>query len=177
MKKRMIKFLLLFFILITGCSADFHTKRIAMHHLKNNTSITLIKGFVNLSYTENRGMIFGILNKNGEGSKRHYFLTGLMLVTITCILRVVWLLRKLSFIYHLPFFILLAGAFGNLIDRVRFGHVIDFIHIHWKDVIDWPYLFNVADVLILFGEMLLIILIIFRKNVFETAIFKQWRVS
>src|SRR5690606_3926367 len=46
--------------------------------------------------------------------------------------------------------LILAGAVGNLIDRVRFGYVVDFLDFHWKEVYHWPA-FNVADSSIVVG--------------------------
>ena len=68
---------------------------------------------------------------------------------------------------------ILSGAFGNLIDRIRLGYVIDFIHIHWKDAVEWPFLFNVADVLIVIGEILLLGLFIFKRDVLRSVLFRS----
>ena len=92
---------------------------------------------------------------------------------ILFIFYIVWHLRKLSFFYHLPFFIILSGAFGNLIDRIRFGHVIDFIHVHWRNTIDWPFVFNIADVLICTGEILLLVLIIVKRDTYKKVLRPQ----
>lgn len=53
--------------------------------------------------------------------------------------------------------LVLAGAIGNLIDRLRFGFVIDFLDFHWKEVYHWPA-FNVADSCIVVGVCVLFIL-------------------
>lgn len=51
---------------------------------------------------------------------------------------------------------MISGALGNLIDRIRYGYVIDFIHVHIRDVFSWP-VFNVADILIVAGIGLLLL--------------------
>ena len=52
--------------------------------------------------------------------------------------------------------LILGGAIGNLIDRLRFGFVIDFLDFHWKEVYHWPA-FNVADSAIVVGVSILLI--------------------
>ena len=52
--------------------------------------------------------------------------------------------------------LVISGALGNLIDRMRYGYVVDFIHWHWKDSFDYPT-FNVADITITIGVVLLLI--------------------
>ena len=158
MKKHSAKFILLFMILVTGCAADYFTKQWAVNTLKDSKTISLVNGFVEISYTENRGMVFGVLNSR-ETLLKHYLLTGLSLISIFVVLCIIWQIREFSFFYHLPFFIILSGALGNLMDRIRVGHVVDFIHIHFRNIIDWPFLFNVADILICIGGILLFVLI------------------
>lgn len=172
MRNRILKFIILLAILFTGCNADLYTKHLALNHLKENPTITVVDGFMEFSYTENRGMIFGIMNQK-ESSLKNDILTGVNIISIMFLLFVIWRMRNLSFFYHLPFFIILSGALGNLIDRIRMGHVIDFIHIYFLDVIDWPYLFNVADVFITIGGILLVILVIFRGDKIEERIFRK----
>jgi len=58
--------------------------------------------------------------------------------------------------------LILSGALGNLSERIMRGYVIDFIHLHYYDRFSWP-IFNVADILITFGGILLALLI-FRKK-------------
>ncbi len=165
MKKQWIKFTLLFIILLTGFAADYLTKQWAIHTIRESRTITLVNGFVEISYTENTGMVFGMLNEKASLAK-HYILTGLTLISVLFIIYIVWYIRNLPFLYHLPFFIILSGAFGNLIDRIKIGHVVDFIHIHFKNWIDWPFLFNVADVWLCIGGILLLVLILVSPHEF-----------
>ena len=48
--------------MLGGCNADYHSKTWAKDHLRNKPTITIVKNFIDLGFTENRGMIFGILN-------------------------------------------------------------------------------------------------------------------
>jgi len=165
MKKQFGKFILLFIILLTGFAADYFTKQWAVNTIKDRRMKTIVNGFVEISYTENRGMVFGVLNEKASLPK-HYILTGLTLISILLIIYIIWRIRRMPFLYHLPFFIILAGAFGNLIDKIKVGHVVDFIHIHFRNILNWPFLFNVADIWICIGGVLLIILILFSPRDF-----------
>lgn len=172
MIKKIIKYFLLFSVLLTGCHTDLHTKRLAMNRLKENSTVTIINNYVELSYSENQGMVFGLLGRE-ESQLKHVVLIALNCSAILFIGFILWRLRRLSWVYHFPFFIMLSGAFGNLISRIQSGHVIDFIHIHWNNVIDWPFLFNVADIWVCIGEILLILLVVFRRNELERVIFSK----
>ncbi len=166
------KFIVLFIIFAAGLTADLLTKRMVTNTIKDRSAITIIDGFLEFSYVENRGMVFGFLNDQNAGLKR-YALTGLAFVSIIVILTIIWRIRALSFFYHLPFFMILAGAFGNVIDRIRYGHVIDFIHMHWQDKLDYPWLYNIADALVVVGMIYLLILFLFKHDVLENATAKK----
>ena len=60
----------------------------------------------------------------------------------------------------MPLALILAGAVGNLMDRIMLGFVVDFVHVHWRDVWSFP-IFNVADSLITVGWRLWIALSLF----------------
>ena len=137
-----------------------------MSQYKNNSPVIIIDGFLEFSYVENRGMIFGVLNNQNTGIKR-WALTGLTLVSMIIIFTIVWRIRELPFFYHLPFSMILVGAIGNLIDRLRFGFVVDFIHMHWKESLDYPWLYNIADACIVVGVIILSILMLFKNDEFE----------
>ncbi len=166
------KFSILFLIFVVGLTADILTKRMVLNNIKGQSAITIIDGYLEFSYIENRGMVFGFLNDHNAGFKR-YALTGLTFVSIIIISTIIWRIRDLAFIYLLPFFMILAGAFGNVFDRIRFGHVIDFIHMHWRDKLDYPWLYNVADALVVVGMIFLLILFLFKNDVYESVTAKK----
>ncbi len=174
MKKQLIKFFFLLAVLFIGCQGDLYTKQLALDDLKHNPAMSVIKGFMEFSYTENKGMVFGLFGTS-KSDLKNYILISLTSVVILYVIFLIWRMRNLPFFYHFPFFLILSGAFGNLIDRIRYGRVIDFIHIHWKEAVDWPFLFNVADVLICFGEVLIILLLIFKRGVIERTVFNKIR--
>lgn len=165
-QKKYLKFVLLFLLFFAGLAADVATKHLAMNLRNERSTITVIDGFVEFSYVENRGMIFGMLNNEHAGLKR-WALAALSVIAIFAVLAIVRRNWQKSFVFHLPFVLILVGAVGNLFDRLRFGFVVDFIHMHWKDALDYPWLYNIADASIVVGLFLLSILIAFNKDLFE----------
>jgi len=154
--------------MFAGFCADFHTKRWVRNSFSKDEAV-LIEGYAEIAYSENRGMVFGLLNRSNS-ALRNRLLIGANLISMGLFIYLIWKLRFLQFMVHLPFFMILSGAAGNVIDRIRFGHVVDFIHIHWQDKLNWPYLFNVADIIICTGGFILILVMVFRKNIITKEI-------
>lgn len=127
-----------------------------LHH-----TIEIIPNFAALTYLRNTGAAFGILA--GELSfYRVAFFTAVTLAALACILYLLKLTRPEKKLTLLSLSLILGGAVGNLIDRLRLGEVIDFILLHWYDL-HWPA-FNVADSAISIGVVLLIIRMIRQKS-------------
>jgi len=116
-----------------------------------NDSI-VINDFFSLTHVHNDGAAFSFLAD--QSGWQRYFLSGVSLVASVAI--IIWMRRtdagRLLKLFALS--ILLAGAIGNLIDRFFRGFVIDFIDLHYQTFY-WP-IFNVADILISAGVVLLI---------------------
>ena len=101
----------------------------------------------------NRGAAFGFLNE--AGGMQHYFFSGLAILVSTCIMVWLWRIFMHNPILSWGLTLVLAGALGNLVDRLRFQYVIDFINLHYHD---WYFpAFNIADISITFGAIFLII--------------------
>ena len=134
---------------------DRLTKVLALTLLKPGESVPVIKNIFYLTLTSNTGAAFGMLKSIP------WFFTG---VTITvCVLICFFLalkFKELTRAERFSFAMVLAGALGNLVDRLRFGSVIDFL-----DFRVWP-VFNVADSFITIGTCLLAVTVILhgRKN-------------
>ena len=116
------------------------------------TSITVIENFFNITYVRNKGAAFSFLS---SFSYRLPFFILVSLVAIVVILVVVARLRADQKFTAFSLSLILSGAIGNLIDRVRLGEVIDFLDVHWYGH-HWPA-FNVADSAICVGVFLLAI--------------------
>jgi len=123
-----------------------------VRHYSYGESLALLP-VLNVTLRFNTGAAFSLL-ADASGWQRWLF-TGLAILVGAAI--VVWLAqldgrqRLLAFSLSL----ILAGALGNLIDRLRIGHVIDFVDVHWKDV-HFPA-FNVADSAITVGAILMLL--------------------
>ena len=111
-----------------------------------------ITGFFNLVLTYNRGAAFSFLASASGWQKE--FLTA---VGVAASLFIVYLLARhgTQRLFSLALALILGGAVGNVIDRIAYGHVIDFLDFHWRGW-HWPA-FNVADSAIVCGAGLLIL--------------------
>ena len=126
-----------------------------------DNNFVLIPGFLNLSYTENTGIAFG-LNENN--------VILIILVNVVILGIIIKFLKenmdKIDMLEFISLILVLVGGFGNLIDRIFRGHVIDFININ---LFNFP-VFNMADIYITVGAIILLIVIIkqfFIKNELE----------
>ncbi len=143
---------------ILGVSAlvgiDRWTKYLAARDLKGQSDHVLIDGVLGLSYYENTGAAFGMF-KDG----RIFFL----------ILTAAALAALVYFYIHLPsdkrylplkvlFVFISGGAIGNLIDRIAFGYVVDFIELTF---IHFP-VFNIADIFVSWSCVIIMLLVIFK---------------
>jgi signal peptidase II len=106
---------------------------------------------LNLAMVWNRGVTFGLLT--GFGGWGHLLLSGLAICVVVAL--GVWLRRAESPLAATALGAIAGGAIGNVIDRLRFGAVVDFIDAHWGD---WHwYVFNVADAAIVCGVIALVV--------------------
>ena len=111
-----------------------------------------VTSFFNLTKAYNPGAAFSFLADAG-GWQRVFFTTVSAVVSVVLI---VWLARmqRAERLLAVAISLILGGAVGNLIDRVAYGHVVDFIQVHWNDAY-FPS-FNVADSAITVGTALLL---------------------
>lgn len=136
-------FLIAIFVVIL----DQITKAIVITCLKYGESYLIINKIFYLTLVKNTGAAFGTFKNQAA-----FFI----LVSIIAIIFIVFFLSKKKVNSYLPLALILGGAIGNLIDRLRFGYVVDFL-----DFKVWP-VFNVADSCISIGAFLLFLLIIKR---------------
>lgn len=110
----------------------------------------LISGFFNLVHVRNRGMAFGIMNRPGA-DWGFILLLGATLGAVALLLFWFYRLKPEDGRMAFPLSLVLGGAAGNLLDRVRLGEVIDFLDFHLGSY-HWPA-FNVADSAITVGTL------------------------
>jgi signal peptidase II len=156
MRKNVFKYIAAIVILLAGCHADFHTKKWAKNNLQDKPTITIFKNVLDLGYSENRGMIFGI--QNGKMSElSRMVVVVLRLIIFFGLLAFIWVNRERSFLFLFPFLLFSDGAIGNLIDPFVYGYVVDFIHIQAGAFFNWPFYFNLADAYITIGFAILLV--------------------
>lgn len=145
---------------------DQSTKAWAVRALRFGNDRTIIDGFLDLVYAENRGIAFGQLQEGGNFGR--WFFVVLAIVAALAV-----------FVYFLrtprnddrvlgACALLLAGIAGNLTDRARLGYVIDFINMHAGSY-HWPT-FNVADASISIGALLLAYDLVFSGRQTKSAV-------
>jgi signal peptidase II len=141
---------------------DMVTKTWAATHLDNYPyHVDVWRPYITLVLAKNPGGAWGFLGGASENVRRPFFL----LVSVVAIVFIVTLYPRLQRRQHalrwgLPF--VFGGALGNVLDRVRYGKVIDFIDCHFRDR-HWPT-FNVADIAICVGVGLMALDMVFSKR-------------
>ncbi|MGH7403234.1 MAG: signal peptidase II [Candidatus Rokuibacteriota bacterium] len=131
---------------------DAVTKHLALQHLSPGRPVSVIDGFFSLTLVMNPGLAFGMLAGTPAGWR---WLVASLSIVALAVLAVVGL-RMLSMggcLTPLALGLIFGGAVGNLIDRGRFGAVVDFLDFYWRGY-HWPA-FNVADSAISVGVTLL----------------------
>jgi len=149
----MQKYKILIFIAAAVIILDHLTKAIISHYLYLHQSIEVIGGFFNITYIRNPGAAFGLFRDSGE-IFRIVFLTGTSIVALIVIF-FFYTQAKDGLISKIALSLIAGGAVGNLIDRIRFGEVIDFLDFYIGQY-HWPA-FNIADSAITVGVFLLLI--------------------
>ncbi|OYV18741.1 MAG: signal peptidase II [Methylococcaceae bacterium NSP1-2] len=130
---------------------DQGSKLIVDHSMQLYQSIPLLP-FFNLTYVRNMGAAFSFLSE--AGGWQRWFFAGLALVISLVI--TVWLsrLQKHETLLAAALSLILGGAVGNLIDRLAYGYVIDFLDVYYGTW-HWPA-FNIADSAITLGVVLML---------------------
>jgi signal peptidase II len=129
---------------------DQITKYLIQTHVRLNDSITVVPGFFNITHVRNKGAAFGILSTLPEFWRSAFFIT-VTLVAVAAISALIIKTHERLLVY--AFSLIAGGAIGNVVDRIRYGEVVDFIQWYIKSYY-WPS-FNVADSAISIGVVLL----------------------
>jgi signal peptidase II len=135
---------MIFIITLSILLADQLAKTIISSKLSLNQSVPLIKGVFHITLVHNSGAAFGMLK--GQ-------LLLFIIISVFAVFLIFLALRngqyKKPFLYNISLALILSGALGNMIDRLRFGYVIDFL-----DFRIWP-VFNLADSAVTIGAVIL----------------------
>ena len=129
---------------------DQLTKLWIQDHMVLYTTRTVVPGFFNIVHVLNRGAAFGFLNRSDIQWQTYFFFaaTALAVLIIFHLLRMA---RDDDKLLITGLGLILGGAAGNLIDRIKTGEVVDFLDFYWKTY-HWPA-FNVADIAIFLGSL------------------------
>lgn len=128
---------------------DILTKQLVINFMIENQSITLIKDFFSLTYAKNTGVAFSFLEGNVP--------LIIIITSIIILLILKYIKDTIQNKYEIIWYgLIIGGAIGNLIDRIFYGYVIDFLDFN---LFGYPFpIFNIADTAIVIGIFSLIIL-------------------
>ncbi len=148
---------------------DQFSKHLAIIHLKEQPAYVLIDGVLELQYLENRGSAFGML----QNQKMFLILVGVIFIIVLLFFLLKLPSQKKFNIMHIVIAGIIAGGIGNMIDRIRFDYVVDFISFV---LINYP-IFNVADIYVVVCTITMFVLIMFvyKENDLEFLSFKRNR--
>ena len=136
-------------VIILLIGIDQLIKNWALNVLRYKGAIGVIENVFNLTYVENRGAAFGMLQNNQT--------IFILVAAIASIFGLYYLhTKKVNNLGKIGILLVISGAIGNLIDRVRLGFVVDYLDFH----IIWSYVFNLADCFVVVGTILLCLYII-----------------
>lgn len=128
---------------------DQTSKLLILNYLEVNQSIQIFN-LLNFTFVKNYGIAFSFLNNESLDAS----LILILLVSIICIFLFTNIFtnifeKQITLIERYSMAVILSGGIGNLIDRVNYGYVIDFIDISFN-----PYVFNLADVYVTIGILM-----------------------
>ncbi len=153
-KKSRFEIGLFIVVTVVTVALDQGTKAYIVGHLQVHEIRHIIPGFFDIVHFRNTGAAFGVLGGTFSRNK-HLFFCGASILALGAILLYMFKARKLKEAEITPLALIFAGALGNLIDRIRFREVVDFLYLHWHKYY-WPA-FNVADSAITIGALLLLL--------------------
>jgi signal peptidase II len=148
-----VRWRLLVLVTVVSVALDQATKWWAIQSLRPIGIKTVIRGYFDLRYSLNTGAAWSFLADADPTFRRWFFLSATILAMVL-IGSMYHRARMDQRAYRWALALLYSGAIGNFIDRLRAGHVVDFISLHLRDKFQWAT-FNVADIAITAGLVLL----------------------
>ncbi len=138
-------------LIIAIFTLDQFTKWCVHKYMSLYQSIPVVKNFFYFTYVTNDGMAFGLSLPGGQIT-----LSVLSIFMTIVLIYFFWIERYGHFTVKVGLSLIIAGAFGNLIDRLLVGKVVDFLHIKLGTYWEW-YIFNIADTSVSIGMVFFII--------------------
>lgn len=140
-------------ILVCSIALDQFTKYLAVIKLKDKDSIPIIKDVFELSYLENRGAAFGML----QDQKVFFVMVAIVIISVIAFILYKTPDHRKYIKLHMILVLIAGGAVGNMMDRIRYDYVVDFFYFV---LINFP-IFNVADIYVTLATAYLVILLLF----------------
>lgn len=168
-RKKKIILLLDLISIIALILLDQYTKHLAVIHLKDKAAFNIINGVLEFNYLENKGAAFGML----QNQKIFFIFVAIVILSVIAYVLLKTPDDRKYTILHVLLSLIAAGAIGNMIDRIRYDYVVDFIYFV---LINFP-IFNVADIYVSVSTVILIILLLFfyKEKDLNFISFKQKR--
>ncbi|MBH0189917.1 MAG: signal peptidase II [Nitrospira sp.] len=159
--RRSFRYALLAWLAGTIVVIDQATKLAIVESMRLHESIPIVQDFFSLTYIRNPGAAFGLLAGSSNAFRMVFFgITSLFALALLG--TILFRLPEKDWLGQLSIAGILGGAIGNLIDRLRYGEVIDFLDVYVNSY-HWPA-FNVADSAISVGVVFLLIHFAFEKK-------------
>ena len=132
------------FVILAAVAADQLTKQLVLQFLDRNESFVVIPKLFRFTYVENRGAAFGMLDEH-----RWVFM---VVSTVAIVLLIFYMFKfsEKSKLLRAGLSLIIGGGIGNMIDRVAYGYVVDFIDFYAFPEV-WMWVFNVADACVCIG--------------------------
>ena len=140
-------------IIAAVIALDQFSKFLVVTRLMPIGDFNVISGFLEFTYVENRGIAFGMFQ-----NQRWFFIVATSIIAIV-VLFFIFKMFKDYVLFTVCLSLIFGGAVGNIIDRIRLGYVVDFIHFNI-----FPPVFNIADSAVVVGAIALSIAILFTKE-------------
>ena len=137
-------------VVILGVLVDFLTKIAVMKNMAVGQSIPLIEDVLHLTYITNKGAAFGSFS-----DKRWVFMSVSALL-IVVLVAIILLWKNGNALFYIATSLILAGGIGNMIDRIAYGYVVDFIDFCAFPKL-WQWIFNGADSFVCVGAGMLML--------------------
>ena len=151
---RSFRVFIILLLILTNYSCDQVTKSMARKQIPDNERIEIIGEHVILTKAENTGMMLG-KGSNLSPTAKTILVHALPAVLLLCLFFFTVFQTKLNHLMVLGLTFILGGGFGNIIDRIHYGSVTDFLHMDFGIV--RTGIFNLADVSIMIGAILIML--------------------
>ncbi len=153
------KFFINFIIIASIFSLDRISKVYVIFLYDRNSSLNLFTSkFLDINLIWNDGIAFGLFSFD---ERIYYNILTVLILIITLI--IFWMITRTKGLEKLAFLMIFGGSLGNIFDRIFYSSVPDFIDFHFNNF-HW-FIFNVADIFITIGVIMLIMLEIFKKKI------------